>query len=98
MSRTPQQPSEQSNPSPKGLHANGGLTLVVLGLACFVVSRAFDGGFARGLFTGATVALMVTGAYVIGMSRRRSGRGQTGPWTGGQWLPSRDAGTDRADQ
>lgn len=55
-----------------------GMTLIVLGLACFVIGLAFDGGFLRGLFIGATVALMVMGAYVIGGSRKRGRRSEAG--------------------
>lgn len=72
------------------------MTLIVLGLACFVVGLAFDGGFVRGLFNGATIALMVMGAYVVGASRRH--RRTDDPHDGGHWLPSRDNSSDRAER
>ena len=60
---------------------------VVLGLACFVLSRGRD-GFDQGLFTGACVALMVLGAYLLGSATFR--RGTQDELGDDAWLPSRD--------
>lgn len=68
-----------------------GLTAILLGMVCLGLGSIVDGGFLRGLFTGATVALMVLGAYLIGMSTWRGGHGAKDD-DGGQWLPSRDDG------
>ncbi len=59
-----------------------GLLLVTLGLGTFVLSLLFDGGFLKGFFQGATVALMVLGAWAIAKERRIRG---------GSWLPSRES-------
>ncbi len=59
-----------------------GLTIFVLGLGAFAISQAFEGGFLKGFFQGATVALMVLGVW--GVSRW----GRDGPRDA--WLPSRD--------
>lgn len=68
-----------------------GLTAIILGLLCFGLGSMFDGGFFRGLCIGATVALMVLGAYLIGASTWGGGHGANDD-DGGQWLPSRDDG------
>lgn len=65
------------------LSLGGGLGLVLAGLVTFMLSRVVDSGFVHGMFQGATVALMVLGAYALGRGMR-SGRG-TG---GGLWRPS----------
>ena len=59
-------------------------------LAAFVLSRGRD-GFDKGLFPGASVALMVLGAYLLG-SAMRSSRNAAGDRTTATttWLPSRD--------
>lgn len=86
-----------TDPSTSRTHGGAGMNLIVLGLLCFVVGLALDGGFVRGLFIGATVALMVMGAYVVGASRKRGHRSEDGPHEGGHWLPSREDSSDRAD-
>lgn len=60
---------------------------VVLGLATFTLSRGRD-GFDKGLFIGATIALMVIGAYLLGSTSFRKGT-QDEP-DDDAWLPSRD--------
>lgn len=67
-----------------------GVNLILLGLACFVVGLLFDGGFLRGLFNGATIALMALGAYIIGANTWRGRHSGESREDGGQWLPSRD--------
>jgi len=77
--------------SPTKARPPAGVTAILLGLVCFVVGMLLDGGFLRGLFTGATVAPMVLGAYLIGSSRWR---GTSSAKDGGPWLPSRDDSGD----
>jgi hypothetical protein len=67
-----------------------GVNLILLGLVCFVAGLLFDGGFIRGLFNGATIALMVLGAYVIGANTWGNRRAAKGGEDSGPWLPSRD--------
>lgn len=66
-----------------------GITSIVIGFATFWLSRVFDSGFVHGFFQGATVALMIVGAYLVGagMWQHRS-RGQVEDDQ--HWLPSRD--------
>lgn len=64
-----------------------GMICVVLGLAGYTLSRGRD-GFDKGLFIGATVALMVIGAYLLGAATFRKGtQDELGD---DAWLPSRD--------
>lgn len=66
---------------------SSGMLFVVLGLATFALSRGRD-GFDKGLFQGATVALMVIGAYLLGSGTfRKSTDKELGD---DAWLPSRD--------
>lgn len=70
-----------------------GVTAIVLGFATAWLSRLIDSGFFHGFFQGATLALMVAGAYLVGaaMWHRRS-RGQTEDDQ--HWLPSRDGAAE----
>ncbi|WP_432557950.1 hypothetical protein [Granulicoccus sp. GXG6511] len=55
---------------------SGGFVLLLLGLGTYLATGFFEGGFFRGLFQGATIALMVLAAYFFGreiQDRRRSG-------------------------
>ncbi len=60
-------------------------------MACYALSDAFDGGFFRGLFLGATIALMVLGAYLVGAGRWFSSKDEDDLRNGGIGCP---AGTD----
>ncbi len=64
---------------------SSGYVFVLLGLLTFVCSRLVDSGFFHGFFQGATVALMVFGAYLLG---RRYWWAREDPDDGGMWLPS----------
>lgn len=86
-----------TDPANTKIRGTAGMTLIVLGMACFVISLAFDGGFVRGLFIGATVALMVMGAYVVGASRKQGRGGADAPHDTGHWLPSGGNSSDRLD-
>ncbi|KGN37064.1 hypothetical protein [Knoellia subterranea] len=73
-----------------------GTVLIVLGLVTYLLSRGRD-GFDKGLFTGATVAFMVLGAYLLGSTFRRTAddpNDRTTDTNGDSdddlWLPSRD--------
>lgn len=59
-------------------------TVILAGFATFLLSTMFDGGFLRGLFQGATLALMVGGAYLLGVMVFRADDTQA------MWRPSRD--------
>lgn len=59
----------------------GGVSAVALGFVTYLLGRTFDSGFVGGLFDGATIALMVMGAYLIGASTWRRSE---------HWLPSQD--------
>jgi hypothetical protein len=74
------------------------MNLIVLGLVCFVVGLAVDGGFFGGLFIGATIALMVLGAYLVGASTWQGRRGERDLQGGEHWLPSRDDSSQRTDR
>ena len=79
-------------PTSRATDLTAGLLCVVLGLAAFVLSRG-RGGFDKGLFQGATIALMVLGAYLLGstMRARRNAPGDREDASGDDlWLPSRD--------
>ncbi|WP_299445236.1 hypothetical protein [uncultured Phycicoccus sp.] len=62
-----------------------GIVLVLLGLLTSVLSTVPSGGFVRGLFQGATIALMVAAAYLL-ESAWRGARGREEKL----WLPTRD--------
>ncbi|WP_201467179.1 hypothetical protein [Janibacter melonis] len=64
-----------------------GLTFIAFGALTFVGSLVVDSGFVHGAFQGATVALMVGGAYLLG---RRLWSSDADPDEDGMWLPSRD--------
>ena len=70
----------------KSTSLSTGMVFVLLGLASFALSRGRD-GFDKGLFTGACVALMVLGAYLLGSGTFRK---PTDDGSGDVWLPSRD--------
>ena len=79
-------------PTSKATDLTAGLLCVVLGLAAFVLSLGRD-GFDKGLFQGATIALMVLGAYLLGstMRARINAAGDREDASGDDlWLPSRD--------
>ncbi len=71
-----------------------GMSTIVLGFLCYAASTAFDGGFFRGFFQGATIALMILGAYLVGarLWSSRSDDGNSGRTS--HWLPSRDGRGD----
>jgi O-antigen/teichoic acid export membrane protein len=81
-----------------GSHRVAGAYVILLGLVCSVVGLAFDGGFVKGLFIGATVALTVIGAYVVGASTWRGRRTEQDLREGEHWLPSRDDSSDLRDR
>ncbi len=70
------------------LGLTAGLALVVLGVGAFALSLAFEGGFPKGFFQGATLALVVLGVWALVKERR-------GPRDA--WLPSRDRADDEPD-
>lgn len=63
------------------------LLLLVLGLISFFLSTLPDGGFVKGLFQGAGVALFAFGAYFLFLTARRRG----GHSAASMWRPSEDA-------
>lgn len=63
------------------------MIFVLLGFAAFALSRGRD-GFDKGLFQGATVALMVVGAYLLGSATFRKSTEEE--LSDDAWLPSRD--------
>lgn len=69
----------------------GGLSAVLLGFVVYLVGRAFDGGFVGGMFDGATFALMVMGAYLLGATRWWGRKSERDLHEGKAWLPSRDS-------
>ena len=79
-------------PTSKATDLTAGTFCVVLGLASYVLSRGRD-GFDKGLFQGATLALMVLGAYLLGSALRArrdtAGEGEDEN-RDDPWLPSRD--------
>lgn len=78
------------------LRTRAGMSAILVGFATFALSRVFESGFVHGLFQGATAALMVLGAFLIGSARWwRAGRHDSDP--GAHWLPSRDGAIDRKD-
>lgn len=71
-----------------------GLPVILMGFLCFALSAAFEGGFFRGLFQGATVALMVVGAYLLGAGLWTARKDDEDLRRGRHWLPSRDGRGD----
>lgn len=71
-------------------HFATGMPALLLGFLCLALSNLFDGGFLRGLFQGATIALMVLGAYLVGSGLWFSRKDEADLAEGSQWLPSRD--------
>lgn len=71
-----------------------GLPVILVGLLCFVLSAAFEGGFFRGFFIGLTVTLMVAGAYLVGAGVWFARKDDEDLRDGGHWLPSRDGRGD----
>lgn len=59
-------------------------TVILAGFGTSFLSTRFDGGFLRGLFQGATLALMVIGAYLLWALVFRADD------TRGMWRPSQD--------
>ncbi len=75
-------------------YRTGGLVSVLLGFVTYQAGRAFDGGFVSGMFDGATIALMIMGAYLIGASTWHARRSEQDLDEGKHWLPSRDSARD----
>ncbi|WP_114423466.1 hypothetical protein [Nocardioides houyundeii] len=66
----------------KGL-SGGSLALILVGIALATIGNQLD-GFVGGMGQGAGVALIICGAYLVGVLwRQPKGPGET-------WLPSRD--------
>ncbi len=80
-----------------GAFRSGGLRCVLLGFVTSLVGRAFEGGFVSGMFDGATIALMVMGAYLIGASTWHARRSEQDLAEGKHWLPSRDNAINEED-
>lgn len=78
----------------KATDLTSGTLCVLLGAVAVMLSRGRD-GFDKGLFLGATVALMILGAYLLGSAIRA--RNDATPDVEGEghgdddlWLPGRD--------
>ena len=71
-----------------------GIPLILVGFLTSALSNAFEGGFLRGFFQGATIALMVAGAYLIGAGLWFSRTADEELRNDGPWLPSRDGRGD----
>lgn len=71
-----------------------GLPVILVGFLCYAASSAFEGGFLRGLCQGATIAMMVSGAYLVGAGLWFSRKDDEDLRNGGHWLPSRDGRGD----
>ena len=69
----------------------GGVSVVLLGFVCYLLGLAFDSGFVGGLFDGATITLMILGAYLIGASTWHARKSERDLREGKHWLPSRDS-------
>lgn len=69
----------------------GGLIAILLGFGCYVLGSAFDDGFFHGFFQGTTIALMISGAYLLGAALWRSPKSEGQLQSGAHWLPSRDS-------
>lgn len=81
------------NRTPKAMgrfQLTAGVPVVLLGFVTFWLSRVFDEGFVHGLFQGATIALMVLGAFLVGAGMWHSRQDQQSLDEGAHWLPSRD--------
>lgn len=77
-------------------HLTTGMPVILTGFLCYALSNLFDGGFFRGLFQGATIALMILGAYLVGAGLWFSRKGEEDLHRGGHWLPSRDGRGDES--
>lgn len=71
-----------------------GMPLILVGLLCFMLSNVVDGGFLKGFFQGATIALMILGAYILGAGMWFSRKAEEDLRDGKHWLPSRDGRGD----
>ena len=76
------------------LQLTAALPIILLGFLCYVSSNAFEGGFLRGFFQGATVALMILGAYLVGAGLWFSRADHDDAGGARHWLPSRDGRGD----
>ncbi|WP_149814468.1 hypothetical protein [Serinicoccus marinus] len=65
-----------------------GVAVILAGFVSYYVSRQIDGGFWHGFFQGATLALMILGAFLVGSGRWPGRRRDGGEEQ--HWLPSRD--------
>lgn len=74
-----------------GVRLGGGMVSIILGFGCYWLTSLFEGGFWRGFFQGATIALMVMGAYLIGAGLWRPRTPSSSGDETGHWLPSRDS-------
>lgn len=68
-----------------------GMPVILLGFVCYALSGVFERGFVHGLFQGATIALMVLGAYLVGAGLWHSRTDEAALDEGAHWLPSRDS-------
>lgn len=75
-------------------HLSFGMPSILVGFLTYALSNVFDGGFLRGFFQGATIALMVAGAYLVGAGLWFSRKDDEDLRKGGHWLPSRDGHGD----
>lgn len=76
------------------LQLTSAMPIILLGLLCYALSSAFEGGFLRGFFQGATIALMILGAYLAGAGLWFSRTDDEGSGEARHWLPSRDGRGD----
>ena len=67
-----------------------GIPVILVGFLCYALTAAFEGGFLRGFFQGATIALMILGAYLLGAGLWSYRKSEEDLRNGGHWLPSRD--------
>lgn len=67
------------------------MPVILIGFVCYLMAEKIGGGFLGGFFQGATIALMILGAYLAGSAiwPRRKRAAQLD--AGGEWLPSRDS-------
>lgn len=84
----------QRTPATGRVQLLSGMPIILIGFLTFALSSAFEGGFLRGFFQGATIALMVLGAYLIGAGLWFSRKDGEDLHNGGHWLPSRDGRGD----
>lgn len=94
MSSTTSRPSRGTRSKP-WIQVASGIPVILVGFLCYGLTNLFDGGFFRGLFQGATIALMVLGAYLVGTGIWTSRRTEEDLRGGASWLPSRDGQGDR---